>query len=128
VKRLVILDLTDVSHGNANGVGIGDFTTERLFRKLSFTDTYPNSLTSTVPTSVKIPMVLASDRLAIQAGVRTCNVADKTQARVIRIRDTLEVGTIHVSESLLPEVRAHDSMRATGDPEPLAFDAAGNLF
>jgi hypothetical protein len=128
VKRLVILDLTDVSHGNANGVGIGDFTTERLFRKLSFTDTYPNSLTSTVPTSVKIPMVLASDRLAIQAGVRTCNAADKTEARVIHIRDTLNVSTIQVSESLLPEVRAHDSMRATGDPEPLAFDAAGNLF
>jgi hypothetical protein len=128
VKRLVILDLTDVSHGNANGVGIADFTTERLFRKLSFADTYPNSLTSTVPTSVKIPMVLPSDRLAIQAGVRTCNVADKRQARVIRIRDTLDVSTIRVSENLLPEVRAHESMRATGQPEPLAFDAAGNLF
>jgi hypothetical protein len=128
VTRLVILDLTDVSHGNANGVGIGDFTTERLFRKMSFENTYPNSLTSTVPISVKIPMVLPTDRLAIQAGIRTCNVADKRSIRLVRIRDTQSVGSISVSENLTSEVNAHGRMRITGAPQPLRFDPAGTLL
>ncbi len=128
VTRLVILDLTDVSHGNANGVGIGDFTTERLFRKMSFENTYPNSLTSTVPISVKLPMVLPNDRLAIQAGIRTCNVADKRSVRLVRIRDTQSVGSISVSENLAPAVNAHDRMRVTGASGPLRFDSAGALL
>lgn len=105
VTRLVVLDLTDASHGNANGIGIADFTTERVFQKMKFEATYPNSLTSTVPISVKLPMVLPTDRLAIQAGIRTCNIRDKTKARVVRIRDTLSMGSIQISESLVAEAR-----------------------
>ncbi len=128
VTRLVILDLTDVSHGNANGIGIADFTTDRLFRKMSFENTYPNSLTSTVPTSVKLPMVLPNDRLAIQAGIRTCNVADKRGVRLVRILDTQSVASIHVSESLAPDVHAHARMHITGAADPLRFDPHGALL
>ena len=49
-----VLDVTDRSQGNANGMGILDFTTRRVFDKFSFEHTYPNGLTSTVPMSVKI--------------------------------------------------------------------------
>ena len=56
ITRISAQENTDASHGN--GLGIVDFTTERAFRKFSCEETYPNSLTSTVPVSVKIPMVL----------------------------------------------------------------------
>ncbi len=129
ITRIAVLDVTDRSHGNANGLGILDFTTRRVFDKFSFEHTYPNSLTSTVPLSVKIPMVLKSDRQAIQAAIKTCNILDKTRVRLARIKNTVTLDEIAVSENLLPEVTAHESLEAApGGPYHLPFDVQGNLF
>ncbi len=43
---------------------------------------YPNSLTSTVPVSVKIPMVLKNDRQVFRACIKTCNRLDKENVTV----------------------------------------------
>ncbi|MHC1729030.1 MAG: lactate racemase domain-containing protein [Syntrophobacteraceae bacterium] len=128
VTRLVALDISDASHGNGNGLGICDFTTERAFRKFNFEETYPNSLTTTVPESVKIPMVLKSDRLAIQAAVKTCNIPDPRQVRFARIRNTLEVYQMEISENLAGEARQNPRMEVVGEPYGLTFNSLGNLF
>ncbi|MCU0593281.1 MAG: lactate racemase domain-containing protein, partial [Desulfobacterales bacterium] len=98
ITRIAALDITEASHGNGNGLGIVDFTTDRAYRKFNFEETYPNSLTSTVPASVKIPMVLKNDRLAIQAAIKTCNIADFRQVRLGRIKNTLEVHQMEISQ------------------------------
>jgi hypothetical protein len=128
VTRMAALDLTDASHGNGNGLGIFDFTTERAFRKFSFEETYPNSLTSTVPDSVKIPMVLKNDRLAIQAAIKTCNIADFRKVRLAKIRNTLEAHLVEVSENLIEEARANPRMEILSNPYELSFDHEGNLL
>ena len=128
ITRIACLDITARSHGNANGLGILDFTTRRAFDKFDFDNTYPNSLTSTVPTSVKIPMVLKSDRQAIQAAIKTCNILKKAEVRLARIRNTVALDEIAVSENLLAEVRANTRLAVAGEPFALGFDANGNLF
>lgn len=128
ITRMAALDITEASHGNGNGLGIVDFTTERAFRKFSFEETYPNSLTSTVPASVKIPMVLKNDLLAIQAAIKTCNIADFRQVRFARIKNTLEAHSLEVSENLISEARANPRMEILSEPYELAFDGRGNLF
>jgi hypothetical protein len=128
ITRIACLDITERSHGNANGLGILDFTTRRAFDKFDFDNTYPNSLTSTVPTSVKIPMVLKNDRQAIQAAIKTCNILKKTEVRLARIRNTVALEEIAVSENLLAEVRANPRLAVAGEPFALGFDANGNLF
>ena len=128
ITRVACLDITERSHGNANGLGILDFTTRRAFDKFDFDNTYPNSLTSTVPTSVKIPMVLKSDRQAIQAAIKTCNILKKVEVRLARIRNTVALDQIAVSENLIPEVRSHARLAIVGEPFELQFDASGNLF
>jgi len=128
ITRIACLDITARSHGNANGLGILDFTTRRAFDKFDFDNTYPNSLTSTVPTSVKIPMVLKSDRQAIQAAIKTCNILKKAEVRLARIRNTVALDEIAVSENLLAEVRANAQLAVAGEPFVLGFDANGNLF
>lgn len=128
VTRLVALDISEASHGNGNGLGICDFTTERAFRKFNFEETYPNSLTSTVPESVKIPMVLKNDRLAIQAAIKTCNIPDLRRVRFARIKNTLEAHTMMISENLADEARQNPRMQVLGEPSELAFDSLGNLF
>ena len=127
ITRMGVLDLTERSHGNANGVGILDFTTRRLFDKMDFDMTYPNSLTSTVPLTVKTPMVLANDRQVFQACVKTCNIMDWTQARMVRIRDTSHVDLIYASENLLPLVSDHPGLEAIGPAQEIDFDQNGNL-
>lgn len=128
ITRIAVLDITDRSHGNGNGLGIVDFTTKRAYDKFNFEMTYPNSLTSTVPLSVKIPMVLKNDRQAFQAAIKTCNILDKANVRLVRIKNTVAVKEIEVSENLLPEVLASDYMRVISDPYDLQFSADGNLF
>jgi hypothetical protein len=128
ITRIACLDITERSHGNANGLGILDFTTRRAFDKFDFDNTYPNSLTSTVPTSVKIPMVLKNDRQAIQAAIKTCNILKKAGVRLARIRNTVALDEIAVSENLLGEVRSQARLAIAGEPFALSFDANGNLF
>jgi hypothetical protein len=130
ITRVAALDITDVSHGNGNGLGILDFTTRRAFDKFDFENTYPNALTSTVPMSVKIPMVLRSDRQAIQAAIKTCNILDKSAVRLVRIKNTVEVAEIDVSEALLEEARANPYLEvdAGAVASELAFDGNGNLW
>jgi hypothetical protein len=127
ITRVAVLDITERSHGNANGLGILDFTTRRVFDKFSFDNTYPNSLTSTVPMSVKIPMVLKNDRQAIQAAIKTCNILDKSKVRLARIRNTVALDEIAVSENLLPEVEKSGALESLGAPYLLAFDDQGNF-
>lgn len=47
--------------------------------------------------------------------------------RVLRIRDTLHLEHVWISDSFLPEARQHPRLEVTGKPRPLAFDSAGNL-
>jgi Lactate racemase N-terminal domain len=128
ITRVTVLDVTEVSHGNANGLGIADFTTKRAFDKFSFENTYPNSLTSTVPMSVKIPMVLKNDKHAIQACIKTCNRLDKENVTLVRIKNTVSLDVIEMSENLIPYAKAHKHLEIFGAPYPLLFNDQGNLF
>ena len=128
ITRVLTLDLTDASHGNANGVGILDFTTRRLYEKFRPEHTYPNSLTSTVPDSVKMPMVLKNDRQAIQAAIKTCNVEDRGAARLVRVKNTVELEHIWVSEVLVPYCEQHPNMELLGPSAPFPFNEDGNLL
>lgn len=126
VTRQVVLDLADASMGNANGVGTADFTTLRLARKMDLAATYPNSLTSTVPGPVKLPMVLPNDRMALQAGILTCHAVGR-EPSLVRIPDTLHLDEIWISEALLPEAADNPALQIISAPSPIPFDAAGNL-
>ncbi|WP_425058928.1 hypothetical protein SCACP_35760 [Sporomusa carbonis] len=128
IGKVVALDLTEATHGNANGMGEGDYTTRRLFNKIDWPSTYANALTSTVPLPVKVPVVMESDRDAILAAIKTCCARDISKARVVRIKDTLHLGDIYVSESMLEDARNNPNIEICGDPQDLLFDSDGNLI
>ena len=125
--RLVVLDVTESSHGNCCGVGMADITTRRLLNKMDLNYTYANVLTSTVTASARIGLIMDSDRLAVQAAIKICNAPDLARVRVARILNTLHVGEILISEAMLEEARRHPSIEIAGGPEPWRFDRNGNL-
>lgn len=128
ITKLAVLDLTEQSHGNGNGIGLADFTTRRFFNKMKFDQSYPNSITSTVQITIKIPMVLENDKLCIQAAIKTSNVEDVNKIKMVRIKNTLELGEIYISESLMEEANGHPNLELIGDLEKLPFDKEGNLL
>ncbi len=128
ISKMGILDLTDRSHGNANGVGIVDYTTKRLADKFIPEQSYPNALTSTVPLTVKMPMVFKNDLQVFQAAIKTCNILDKENVRLVRIKNTLQLDVIEVSESLMDEVLANPYLEIASEPYSLVFDKDGNIL
>jgi hypothetical protein len=124
--RLVILDLSDKSKGNAAGVGLADIITKRLFSKINLETTYINHLTSQVLSGAVIPMVMDSDRLAVQAALKTCGVRDLESVRLVRVKNTLRLDEIFISASLLSEAEQHPDISIFGEPFDWTFDAAGN--
>jgi len=129
VRIVVVLDLTEESHGNGSGIGLADVLTLRAARKLDLRATFINGLTSGIGgvQRVKLPMFLPSDVDAICAGILCCGQGDPQRVRLVRIKNTLEIGELEVSESLLPAVREHPRLEVIGDPAPPALDAEGNL-
>jgi hypothetical protein len=125
--RLVVLDVTERSHGNCCGVGNADITTRRLFDKMDREYTYTNVLTSTVANSGRVGLIMDSDKLAIQAALKTCNVIDQNRARVARIANTLHITQMFISESLLAEARKNERIEILSDAEPWVFDEKGDL-
>lgn len=127
VNKMVVLDVTKESKGNANGVGTADFTTRRLANKMDFEATYLNGLTSTVCAPTKLATTLESDELAIKAAVKTCNVLDFTTCRLVRIRDTLHLGEIEISVPMLEEAQKHPGIEIVSEPYEWTFDSEGYL-
>jgi hypothetical protein len=128
VRRLFVRELTPESHGNAIGLGMADFTTDRLVAAMDPAVTRVNALTALSIQGAKVPIHFPTDRDALEAALRTLCLPDPAQARVVRIRDTLDVERLACSVSLRDAARADCPLETTGPARPFAFDADGNLL
>lgn len=128
VNKIVVLDMTPESHGNATGIGLADITTKRLFDQIDFTATFTNGVTSNGIAGSRIAPFMPNQKMALQCAARLTLQPDLANLRIVRIKNTLDVGEIWVSEALLPEVAANPALRQLSDPEELHFDANGDLF
>ena len=124
---IVVLDLTDESYGNATGIGNADFTTRRLVERIDMKPTLINCITACAPNGAKIPATYETDREAVEAALSCIGLTPPDRARVVRIRNTLMLGELEVSEAFAPELARRPDLTVLGDPVPLSFDAAGRL-
>ncbi len=130
INKIVVLDLTEETHGNAIGIGLADLTTRRLFDKIDYPSTYVNCLTQGTCDTGKIPIWLPNDRDAIDTALRVCGPMDRESARVVVIRNTLELERLWISESLAEEVRDGryvGKVELAGEPREMKFDVLGTL-
>lgn len=128
ITRIAVLRISEKTGGNGNGIGRADITTRELFIRFVFDEAYPNSLTSTAVESVKMPMVLDNDELAIKAAVKTSMILDYSRVKMARIKNTSHLEDIWVSRALYEEVKGHPCVRLTGEEfRPIEFDENGNI-
>src|SRR5438128_5170380 len=124
---IVALDLTAESYGNAVGIGNADFTTRRLLEKIDMKPTLINAITACAPNGAKIPPTYDTEREAIETALSCIGLTPPARARVIRIKNTLMLGEIEVSEAFSPDLAKRPDLTPLGEPVPLTFDAAGRL-
>ena len=127
IKRIVVLGLTEESHGNAIGLGLADLTTKNLVSQIEYHSFYVNVLTSTFVERGKTPITLYSDKEAIQAAIATCWLKSPAEVRLLRIKNTLELTNMQVSENMVGEMVRRDNICVTETAKPLLFDNSGNL-
>ncbi len=127
VQKIVVLSLSKKTKGNANGMGLADVITRRLFEEIDYPSTYANIITSCYLDGAPVPIPMANDREAIQLAIKTLVRVIRGEERIVRIKDTLSIETISVSEPMLPEVEKHPDLSILENPQPFGFQENGIL-
>lgn len=128
IQKVCVLDISEKSHGIMIGAGCADTCTQRLVDKSDLEASYINAITSTVFDCVRLPMILKNDYYAIAACIKTCNEVDLNHIRMVRIPNTLEIGEIWISESMMEDARKNPNIEILSEPELMPFDENGNLW
>lgn len=111
IKRIIALDLTKQSHGNALGMGLADIITQKLHNKINFDATYENVISAGVLERGRMPVIAATEAHAIQIALNSLINIKPEDARVVRIKNTLELSYISISEALIEEAKSNHNLR-----------------
>jgi hypothetical protein len=128
ISRIFVRDLTEATEGHAAGLGMVDFTTERLVEKIDMQTTAVNALASCCPEEGKIPMNFPSDRQAIAAALMTIRPHTPEDLRIVHIKNTLELSSLSVSEGCLQGLAKNRKIDIGAESFVMKFDQAGNLI
>ncbi|MDO4987595.1 MAG: lactate racemase domain-containing protein [Synergistes sp.] len=110
IRRMVLYDVTDESHGNAVGVGLFDVITRKVFNKLDLPLMYANGLAVKSSEGSRIPMTAETEEEALRFGIQLVRGADREHLKIVRIKNTLSLGEIEISDALLPEVAKNERL------------------
>jgi hypothetical protein len=127
VKLIVLRDLTPETHGNAVGMGLAEFCRTRLLRQTDFEATRLNGIVSTHVSGAMPPLDYETDREIVDVALGAIGLVEPPEARILWIRNTLELSELACSAAYLEEARKRDDLEILSDPRPLPFDADGNL-
>ncbi|MEK3981593.1 lactate racemase domain-containing protein [Psychrobacillus sp. FSL K6-2836] len=105
IQRIVVLDLTEHTHGNAAGIGAAEFITKSVMDKIDLVSTYTNCVASSNPEGARLPIVMDTEREALIAAIKCCNRIDIENPKIVRIKNTLDLSEIYVSEALVENVK-----------------------
>lgn len=105
IQKMVLLGISKASHGNGIGLGAFDVITRNLFDQLDLDAIYTNAVAIKVLEDCKIPLIAADEDSAIRIGIKTLRNVDPERLKIVRIKDTLHLDTIYVSEALFDVVK-----------------------
>lgn len=126
MRFIFVRGLSQHTHGNAAGIGFADFTTTRLVESMNYADTRINCVTSGFTQGANLPVHYDGDREAIEAALSILGLRQPQDARIMRIKNTLELEYVEVSEACLQELKTSTRFEILG-PIDWNFDVAGNL-
>jgi hypothetical protein len=127
IERVFVRDLTSNTYGNGVGLGMADVITDRLLAGIDWLPTRINSLTASTPAAIRTPVHFPSDRECLEAIMPTVGKFDTREVTIGRIRNTLELKILEMSENLAGQIRANPMLEILDGPRAIDFDGQGNL-
>ncbi|HET7657919.1 MAG TPA: DUF362 domain-containing protein [Bacillales bacterium] len=128
IRYLGVLNLSEESHGNANGIGLADFTTESLVSRIDREATYLNCITSGFIIRSAIPMTFSNDKELIIGAIKTLKMEENPEdIRMVYIKNTLHVDEVWVTRPIYEEIKDRENVTFISGPEPIPFDEEGRI-
>ncbi|MFM7129276.1 MAG: hypothetical protein ACKO0V_07950 [bacterium] len=125
VTRLVVLDVSDESHGNIVGVGFADLCTQRLVDKIDPIPFHINVITSCFLERARVPITLPTDIAVLETAVQTCWRIDPKDVRMVVIPNSLELSTLYVSQAMASDVDSNPDLSFETGFTPVPLDESG---
>ena len=125
--RVVALHLTEESHGNALGIGLADVIPKELSDSVDWKTTYANVITSGFLERGFLPIVAETEKQAVLTALHTCGVPKMETARIVRIRNTMDLNEIYISRALWDEAKEKGNMRPSGEWKRMEFTNDGRV-
>jgi hypothetical protein len=127
ITRIAVRRLTPQSEGNASGIGIAEFCRSQLLRDMDKHYTRTNCLTAGHVTAAMLPLDYETDREMLGAALGAIGYVAPTNARMMWIRNTLDIGEVECSAAYLGEAAKRSDLEVITPPRALAFGEDGNL-
>ena len=125
--RIFVRDLSEHTYNSAVGVGLADVVPDRLVRRIDWTPTAINCLTSNTLAAARTPVHFPTDRECLDRIWPTVGRFDPQEVTVGWIRNTLELARLMLSENLRAEIEANPLLEIVEGPAEMQFDAEENL-
>jgi hypothetical protein len=126
VRAIYARRLTEASHGNAIGLGLAEIVSSKLVADMNPKATYTNALSSMTPVTARIPMHFDTDAECVAAALRMAG-ADADTARIVRVRSTLALDRMVMSEACAAEVTGRSDLRIVESPRAWKFAPDGDF-
>ena len=110
ISKMVLNNLSQKSHGNGLGMGVFDVITQKVFEQLDYQATYANAIASRTLEDARIPLIATDEEEALRIAIQVLGEVDKEKLKIVKIKNTLKLDEIEVSEALLPVVDSHPYM------------------
>ena len=120
-QRVAVLGLSKKTHNNGYGIGLADAIPRKVLTDLDTEAMYVNALTSGIPSAAYIPPVFPDEKSAVQACIKMCVGIEEKGPRVIRIKNTLDLEEILVSQNLKETVLNTAGMTITEENLDMTF-------
>jgi len=125
IKRIVVLRLAEASEGNANGIGLADFTTRKLVESIDWKATLTNVQTTGFRGRSFCPPFPGSDQDAIGWALESLRQPPHAPITAARIRNTLHIEELWLNEAASLAAKGCENQ---GEIHPLRFSEEGDLL
>jgi hypothetical protein len=127
IERIFVRDVSDLTDGNAIGIGMADVAHDRVLAKIDWHKTWVNCITSGSTPCGRMPIHFASDRECIENIAPTTGKLDGSLVTIAWIHNTLELTHMMLSENLRKEIEANPELEILGPAQDFCFDKNGDL-
>jgi hypothetical protein len=127
INKIVALNLTKESHGNACGIGLADITTKQLVNKINFKNMNSNLIASTFLNRGKIPITMDTEKEAIELALKVCWQVEHSNIKLIIIKNTRDLEYLYVSKAVWNNIKNNENIKSCSTWVNLNFDSFGRI-